>query len=126
MNKLMASIVMIMGVSLAACSASLAVRDATSYQADTRTVLMSHNNQVKACYDQALAQDQSTTGTVVVNFKVKAESGDIYDTEVNQDETTAPTSLSQCVLRTLDGLKLDPPDKNEGHASFRWDFNPRG
>lgn len=43
---------------------------------------------------------------------------------INQVGTTAPAPLGQCVLRAVEGLKLDPGDRMEGHATFVYDFQP--
>ena len=126
MNRATIASVIAATLGISACSGSFAVRDATAYQEDTRTVLMSQSSGVKSCYDRALAQDEGASGSVVVNFKVQAETGSIMDPALDEAETTAPSSLSNCVLNTLDGLTLDPADQNEGHATFRWNFSPRG
>ena len=126
MNRAITTVLVTTTLALGACSGSFAMRDATSYQADTRTMLQGAGDQVKACYDRALAQDESVSGTVVVNFKVQAETGMVTEAMVDEAESTAPASLSDCVLGTLDGLVLEPAAENEGQATFRWNFSPRG
>ena len=51
-----------------ACSASFAKRDATGYQTDTRAVLTARNDQVKTCYDRALARVPVGTFTCVLLY----------------------------------------------------------
>lgn len=109
---------------VSACGGSFANREADAYKVDTRELLTSHNQKVKSCYDGMLAQDESASGVVVVNFKVKAETGAVAEAAVDEAETTAPEGLSDCVLGTLNGLFLDPADSNDGHATFRWNFTP--
>jgi hypothetical protein len=110
----------------AACSGGFAIRSSDAYRDDSRQLLMSRNAAVKSCYDQALQENPQVGGDVVVNFKVAAESGVITEPKLDEQKTTAPASLGQCVVRAIDGVKLDPPDKNEGIATFRWAFKPNG
>ena len=111
-------------LTIAACAGSLAKRDAQTYRTDTRALLTTHDQKFKSCYDQALAQDPSVAGIVVVNFKVMAKTGAIAEPAVDEAHTTAPASLTNCIVTNLEGLVLSPADKNEGRATFRWDFAP--
>lgn len=99
-------------------------RDQAGYRDATREVVTAHNAQVKSCYDAALAQQPTLAGRVVLSFKVQAETGKVVDPQVDKAATTAPDSLSQCVVQAVQGVSLTPPDKNEGHASFSWEFKP--
>jgi hypothetical protein len=91
------------------------------YKADTRALLETRNGDIKACYDAALAQDQSLSGKVVVHFMVEAETGMVKEAAV-LPESTAPESLSSCIVNAISGLTLDPPDVNDGDATFMWEF----
>jgi hypothetical protein len=99
-------------------------RNATAYSADTQQLLASHNDQVKGCYDDALKADANLTGTVTIHFVVGKKTGAISNSAVDAAKSTAPDALSQCVLKGVDGLVLAPPDKNEGHATFVYEFKP--
>jgi len=111
-------------VSTVGCSAT--VRDANMYAQDTQKVLESRNAAIKTCYDQALKADQKVSGTVTVKLTVKAETGDLADIKVDAAGTTAPEVLSQCVVSSIQGLKLVPPDDQEGLATFTWNFQVSG
>lgn len=97
-------------------------RDAETYRADTRTLLETKNTAVKDCYDQALVSDQSVSGEVLVRFKVEKKTGRIYDVAADPAGTQAPESLTSCVVRAVDGLVLDPVDRREGIASYKYTF----
>ena len=114
--------------SLAAISVgcSAAVRDANMYAQDTQKVLESRNAAIKTCYDQALKADQKVAGTVTVKFVVKPDTGELSDIKVDASGTTAPDTLSQCVVSSIQGLKLVPPDDQEGLATFTWNFQVGG
>jgi hypothetical protein len=101
-------------------------RDQNGYRDATREVVTAHNDRVKSCYDAALAREPTLAGRVTLKFKVEAETGKVLDPQVDRAATTAPESLSQCVVQAVSGLALAPPDKNEGHASFSWEFKPGG
>jgi ABC-type sugar transport system substrate-binding protein len=97
-------------------------RDAETYRADTRSLLETKNSQVKACYDQALVDDQNVSGEVLVRFKVEKKTGRLYDVAVDPAGTQAPESLQSCIVRAVDGLVLDPVDRREGIASYKYTF----
>jgi len=111
-------------VSLAALSAgcSYYARGPEDYAKDTQQVLETRAADIKNCYDGLLKTDATTAGQVTIKFMVKAETGDIANVEVDPANTTAPESLSMCVINALQGLKLAPPDERNGIASFTWDF----
>lgn len=92
-----------------------------NYKQDTRTLLETRNSDIKACYDTALAQDKTLSGKVVVHFIVEAETGLVKEAAV-LPESTAPESLSSCIVNAISGLTLEPPDVNDGDATFMWEF----
>jgi hypothetical protein len=97
-------------------------RDAETYRADTRNLLETKNAALKDCYDDALKADPKLDGTVVIKFKVEKKTGKILDAAVDTERTKAPEALSQCIVRAVDGLVLDPVDQREGQATFSWTF----
>ena len=107
--------------STTACS--FAVRDAETYRADTRALLDTKNAEIKQCYDQVLQTNQAAAGTVTVSFKVAAETGQITEPTVVPEQSTAPPELGQCVVQAISGLALQPPDQNDGIATYSYEFN---
>ena len=103
-------------------TAACAVRDAQMFADDTTAVLQTRTPQIKVCYDEALKTDQAAAGTVVVAFTVEKKTGAIIDPQIVPERTTAPESLGQCVLGSISGLALDPPDQNEALGVFTWSF----
>lgn len=112
----------LLALAAAAVGCSVAARDANMYAQDTQKVLESRNGAIKDCYDQLLKTDKSIAGTVTVKFTVKTETGDLTDIKVDPTGTTAPEALSQCVVASIQGLKLAPPDSQEGLATYSWNF----
>jgi hypothetical protein len=113
-------------LTVGAVGCSVAARDANMYAQDTQKVLETRNSAIKACYDQALKTDSKVAGTVTVKFTVKTETGDLTDIKVDAAGTTAPDALAQCVVTSIQGLKLAPPDDKEGLATFTWNFQVGG
>jgi hypothetical protein len=99
-------------------------RSVDAYRMDTEKLLQTRNDQVKSCYDQALQSNHSLAGTVAVRFVVDKSSGVFEKASVDAAQTTAPATLGDCVVHAVDGLKLAPGDRNEGHATFTYDFKP--
>lgn len=106
----------------AACSGT--ARGLEAYRADTGKLLETRSAQLKSCYDDALKTDAKLAGTVTVQFVVQKGTGVITGPAVDQTKSTAPPALGQCVVNAIDGLTLAPPDRNEGRATFVYEFTP--
>jgi hypothetical protein len=111
----------LLGVVVGASGCGAGARLPDQYKADTRMLLETRNGDIKACYDAALTEDQNLSGKVVVHFIVEAETGMIKEAAV-LPESTAPENLSSCIVNAISGLTLDPPDINDGDATFMWQF----
>lgn len=106
----------------AGCSGSFAARSASVYRDDTRQVLMARNDAIRSCYEEDLKANPSSGGRVVLHFKVQKKTGQIVEPRIDESQSTASPAVRRCVLQAVDGLKLDPPDAREGHATFSWDL----
>ena len=105
-----------------ACSGT--ARGLEAYRTDTQKLLSTRDPQLKSCYDDALKTDPKLAGTVTVEFVVEKKTGEVSGPTIVPAKSTAPKALGQCVLNAVMGLKLQPPDKNEGRASFVYEFKP--
>jgi hypothetical protein len=105
-----------------ATACSFHARNPETYRADTQALLESKTPEIKACYDGVLKNKSDAAGTVKVKFKVQEETGKIFEAQVDPSGTTAPSELADCVVKTIDGIQLAPPDANEGIATYTWDF----
>lgn len=99
---------------------SFIARGPKKYEEDTRKVLESNNSQLKECYDALLKSESSAQGNVVVKFDVKEETGVISGAEVV--DGSAPQGLKDCVVKSIDGLKLAPADARLGKATYTYEF----
>jgi hypothetical protein len=126
MKNLTKAGVLALVASAGACNYSFVVRDTMTYRDETRAMLATKDPVVKACYDEQLKTNPAVAGTVVVNFKVQPKTGKLVEPRIDDQQSTAPAALKQCVLGAVDGLALTPADQNEGQGTFRWDFQPRG
>lgn len=104
------------------CSFQFVARDVDTYRQDTRDLLSTKNSEIKSCYDEQLKADPKTSGSTVVNFTVQEETGQLINVMLDEEQSTAPDALNQCVVNAVDGLALDPPDQRQGVASFSWEF----
>lgn len=105
---------------LAGCS--FYARSPDSYREAVRGTLETKRPDVEACYKRAYDADKSAQGRVVAKFEVEPKSGKIVRPEIVPQGTTAGEALKQCVLSSLDGLALAPPDQRKGEATFTWEF----
>lgn len=108
--------------STAACAGPS--RNVASYRDDTASLLETRNPELKACYEAALQTDTKLAGTVTVQFVVQGESGTIKNPTIDPTRSTATPALGECVLKAINGLVLAPPDRNEGRATYTYEFRP--
>ena len=110
--------------SLALASAcSFYARGADDYRRAVRDVLDTRSTQVQQCYRSELAANDKATGKVVVQFDVEPKTGKFVAAKVVENESTANKPVQKCVLDSLDGLSLTPPDNRKGEATFTWEFS---
>jgi hypothetical protein len=107
------------------CGCSFAARSPEMYRDDTKALLDTKNEDIRACYDGVLKNTPTAAGKVTVNFDVEAEMGKITNVVVNKQQTTAPDPLAECVTKSINGLTIAPPDKRLGQATAVWEFAPK-
>jgi len=105
-----------------AAGCSFHARSPDEYRDATQTLLESKSADIKTCYDEALKGKNDLAGTVTVHFTVEAETGALSNVSADAAKTQAPEILTQCVVKSLEGLKLDPPDANPGDGTFEYHF----
>ena len=108
--------------SAAACGGT--ARGLEAYRDDTGKLLETRNAQLQSCYSDALKSDAKLSGTITVQFVVENKTGMISRPSVDQSKSTAPPVLGDCVVKAIDGLTLAPPDRQEGRATFVYEFKP--
>jgi hypothetical protein len=108
--------------SAAACGGT--ARGLEAYRDDTGKLLETRTAQLQRCYSDALKTDAKLSGTVTVQFVVEQKTGTVTQPSVDQSKSTAPPVLGDCVVKAIDGLTLAPPDRNEGRATFVYEFKP--
>lgn len=109
-----------LGLAAAACTGTS--RGLEAYRDDTTGLLNTRRAELATCYNDALKADARAHGTVTVQFVVEKSSGTIGHTAVDPARSNAPAALGQCVVHAIDGLVLAPPDRNEGRATFVYEF----
>jgi uncharacterized protein with FMN-binding domain len=103
-----------------------AARSPDMYRDDTKAVLETKSNDIRACYDGVLASTPGVGGKVTVKFKVENEQGKITAVTVDKPNTTAPDAVADCVTKSISGLGITPPDARLGEATFTWEFAAPG
>jgi len=103
-----------------------AARSPDMYRDDTKAVLETKSNDIRACYDGVLASTPGVGGKVTVKFNVENEQGKITAVTVDKANTTAPDAVADCVTKSIAGLGLTPPDARVGQATFTWEFAAPG
>lgn len=122
MTKKTVLLALLASAALAGCQ--FHARAPEDYQSETNRVISTKEAELKSCYDAVLAKDSKAAGVVKVRFTVAAKTGEFTDIAVDEEATTAPAALGECVVKTLTGLKIDPPDQRDGVVTWSYDFNP--
>lgn len=122
MQKLTAT-ALLTALTMGSLACSFIARPPEQYRDDTQAVLDAAGGNLKACYDGVIVNDKNAKGTVTVMFSVEAETGIVKNAKVDEANSTAPAPVQDCVLQTLGGLKLDPPDARDGQATFSYQFD---
>jgi outer membrane biosynthesis protein TonB len=111
--------------SLCLAAMACAVRDGAMYRDDTRKLLETKQSELRQCYDTELQNDPKAGGKVVVSFVVKKDTGVVADPKIDDLQSTPNRKLRRCVLDSLKGLTLEPPDERDGEATFTWEFQAK-
>jgi hypothetical protein len=119
------------------------IREPAAYREELIELVDTREKPVHACYESLLERRQAQIeaeereaqgpyadigpavssrlgalqGDVVVDFTVKPDSGAIV-TALVPAKTTAPDDVVQCVLGSIQGMTLEPPDKREGRVAL--------
>jgi hypothetical protein len=117
---------LIVGLSVVVSAVSgcgFAARSPDMYRDDTKAVLQTKNNDIRACYDSVLKSTPGAAVKVTVKFDVESEQGKIVNVTVDKPNTTAPDPVAECVTKSIAGLGISPPDARLGQATFVWEFS---
>jgi hypothetical protein len=125
MNKLLLTLCLLAPLSSVACGGAL--RDTVDlYRDDTAKLLVAQANpRIHDCFENMVKTTPGPKvleGTATVHFWVSGETGIVSNPTIVPDGTTAQAPVAQCVVSSLDGLKLDPPNNVDGDATFTWQF----
>ena len=80
--------------------------------ADVAARMESVRDPLAACYGTALTKNRKLEGTIKVSFEAAPKTGQFSNVTVTQDEPNDP-ELTQCVVTTVSGLKLEKPTKTK-------------
>lgn len=101
---------------------SFAARSPDMYRDDVRALLDTKSGDIKACYDVLIRGDQNAVGNVTVMLDVEAETGAIQNVMVDEQNSTAPQPVRDCVSQSIQGLVLQPGDASLGKGTFVYEF----
>ncbi len=119
----MKTILTIAAITVLSSGCGFAARSPEMYRDDTKAVLDTKSNDIRACYDGVLKATPGVGGKVTVKFEVETEQGKIVNVAVDKPNTTAPDPVAECVTKSITGLGISPPDKRVGQATFTWEFS---
>jgi hypothetical protein len=100
-------------------------RSPEQYRDDTAKLLETKSGEIKDCYDAHIKDEtnRNARGSVVVEFKVKEDTGTFEAVRADDKRSTAPAAVQSCVVDAIGDLALKPADAREGDATFTWEFD---
>lgn len=114
-------------VLLAACGSN---RTPEAYKTDVTKLMATKNDQVEACYRDALKENPSIRGDVTFRFwvnyagKVHTEEARKFDLGIVKNKTTVPDYLANCVEKAVRNLELSPAPDKMAEVLWTWHFAP--
>jgi hypothetical protein len=115
----MKTVLGVLGTALLA-TGCLVARDVSTYDADVVATVQRRANAIAACRERFPLEWQGS-GTVRVEILVERKTGTFGQASVDPG-STAPEPIQHCVVRAVDGLRLEPPDRHIGVAVLEWTF----
>lgn len=117
-----ARVAAIAAASIALLGCTFYARSPDQYRDDTSNLLATKSAELNTCYDNAAKTTPGISGKVTVKFTVEKKSGKVLNVTADPARTTAPQPLIDCVVNSINGLVLAPPDQRNGDATFEYDF----
>ena len=74
-----------------------------------------------ACYGTALQKNRKLQGTIRLSFDAAPGTGQFQNVNVTQDDLQ-DADLTQCVVQTVSGLKLEKPQKTKVAVDYPIQF----
>jgi len=90
--------------------------------AEVKSVVRAHTDELRRCYEKALAGVDSASGRVVVRFVIEP-AGTVPAAHVAQDELGVP-GVGCCLVEHVVGWKFPPP-REGGYAVIEYPFTVR-
>ncbi len=119
---LLVPLFMLFMASTFACSGVSRSRGA--YLDDTAVLLDTREPQVQGCYDQALQRNRALVGKLTLTVRVERGTGKLIAFDWDRNRSTVDELLAVCVMRALEGLRLEDPDRREAEVPYSWVFRP--
>jgi hypothetical protein len=118
----MARVAVVAVTSIGFLACTFYARSPDQYRDDTSNLLATKSAELNTCYDNASKTTPGMSGKVTVKFTVEKKSGKVLNVTADPTRTTAPQPLIDCVVNSINGLVLAPPDQRNGDATFEYDF----
>lgn len=111
----------LLGASLAACGGT---GTSKGLRTDVTKQMSSIEPTVAGCYKEALVRNPTTSGTVVLAFKIEPKTGKFQSASVVRSDVGDP-ALEKCVVAEVSKLALAEPQKTKvGVDTYPIRFSP--
>jgi hypothetical protein len=107
------------------CNGGFSLRSPDQYGKDSQALIDGKKAEMQACYDGVLKTTPGAAGKVTVKFTWEKSSGKIMNVAADPAGSTAPAPVQECVVKSLQGLVLNPGDAKQGDGTWSVDFAPK-
>lgn len=94
---------------------------------DIQTIIQSHRDEARTCYDNGLKDHPGVEGDLLVNFLIDPE-GKVTEATIDHNKSSIhEESIGNCVMDVIKKIKFNASAKGyETRASYPFNFKPNG
>ncbi len=93
---------------------------------DIKTIILTHRDEARACYDKALKDHPGIEGDIEIKWTIDPD-GNVTNPEVDEGRSQIhEPSVGKCIIDVIKNIKFAKSEKGyESHARYPFNFHPK-
>ncbi len=93
---------------------------------DIKTIILTHRDEARACYDKALKDHPGIEGDIEIKWTIDPD-GNVTNPEVDDGKSQIhEPSVGKCIIDVIKNIKFAKSEKGyESHARYPFNFHPK-
>ena len=93
---------------------------------DIKTIILTHRDDARACYDKALKDHPGIEGDIEIKWTIDPD-GNVTNPEVDEGRSQIhEPSVGKCIIDVIKNIKFAKSEKGyESHARYPFNFHPK-